>query len=329
MSRLRLSFACWDYDRVRALQDERVRPEGIDLTVLPLRVEETFFRALRGQEFDVCELSLSSYLLTLDRDDPPFIAIPAFPSRFFRHQSIFVNTDTVRTPSDLIGKRVGTPEFQLTAGVWQRGILAEHYGVPVESVRYYTGALSGSRKRDEKIPLSLPDGISVTPIPAGENLSDMLAAGELDAIYTAPTPHTFGTAPNVDHLFRDFVAEEKAYFARTRIFPIMHVVAIRREVYEANPWIARSLYKAFLESLRIAFSDLSQRSALKVMLPWLEENVREATDALGEDYWSYGIEANRHVLETFIRYSYEQGLAKTLRGPEDLFAPGVDDGFLI
>ena len=329
MSRLRLTLACWDYDRVKALQDGRVVPEGIDLNFLPLRVEETFFRALRGQEFDVCELSLSSYLLTLDREDPPFVAIPAFPSRFFRHQSIYVNTDRVQRPADLVGKRIGTPEFQLTAGVWQRGILADEYGVPVESVSYVTGALSGTAKRDEKIPLSLPPGISVTPIQAGKNLSDMLAAGEIDAIQTAPAPHTFGTAPNVGLLFPDFVAVEREYFTRTGIFPIMHVVAIKRAVYEANPWIARSLLKAFDESLRIASADLAHRSALKVMLPWLQEHVRETIDALGPDYWSYGIERNRHVLETFIRYSFEQGLAKRRRTPEELFAPGVDESFLI
>ncbi|KQV06439.1 hypothetical protein [Leifsonia sp. Root112D2] len=329
MSRLQLSFACWDYDRVRALQDGRVRPEGIDLNFLPLRVEETFFRALRGHEFDVCELSLSSYLLTLNAEHPPFIAIPVFPSRFFRHQSIYVNTDKIGSPVELVGKRVGTPEFQMTAGVWQRGLLADEYGVPVDSVEYVTGVLNGAGKREEKIPLDLPPEIRVSTVPEGANLSEMLASGEIDAIYTAPAPDSYGTSPKVQHLFPDFVSVEKEYYQRTKIFPIMHVVALKRSLYEANPWIARSLMKAFDESLQLAYSDLAQRSALKVMLPWLQEHLSETIDALGSGYWDYGIERNRHVLETFAHYSHMQGLSKTLHSPEDMFAFGADESFLV
>ena len=329
MSLLPLTFACWDYDRIKALQDGAVRAEGIDLNILPLRVEETFFRALRGAEFDVCELSLSSYLMTLDDERPPYVAIPVFPSRFFRLQSIYVNTDRVGSPVDLIGKRVGCPEYQLTACVWQRGTLADHYGVPVDGVEYVTGALTGSRPRDEKVRLDLPPGIRVSSIAEGQNLSDMLAAGEIDALYTAPAPLTFGVAPNVRRLFEDFVAVEKEYFARTRIFPIMHVVAIRSDIHERHPWVARSLTKAFDASLAIAKAGLRETSATKVMLPWLQRHVEETVDALGEDYWDYGIARNRHVLETFARYSYEQGLSRRLRSPEDLFVPGIDVGFVI
>ena len=329
MAHLNLSFACWDYDRVKALQDGTIRPEGIDLNFLPLRVEETFFRALRNREFDLCELSLSSYTLTLDDPEPPFIAIPVFPSRFFRHQSIYVNTDRVSAPGDLVGKRVGTPEYQMTAGVWQRGILADEYGVPVDSVEYVTGALFGAGRREEKLPLTLPPNLSVTPIDDGKNLSDMLAAGEIDAIYTAPAPRTFGTSPNVAQLFPNFVEVEKEYFTRTRIFPIMHVIALKREVFERHPWIARSLMKAFTESLQHAYTSLRERGALKYMLPWLQEHHRETLDALGEGYWDYGIEKNRHVLATFARYSHEQGLAQKLRTPEELFVAGADAGFLI
>lgn len=329
MSRLQLTFACWDYDRIKPLQDGTVRPEGIDLNVLPLRVEETFYRALRGHEFDLSELSLSSYMMTLNESEPPFVAIPVFPSRFFRHQSIYVNSNSISEPADLIGKRVGTPEFQMTAGVWERGTLADHYGVPVDSVEYLTGALTGTKKREEKLKLNLPENIKVTPIEAGRNLSDMLAAGEIDAIYTAPAPSTLGTVPHVRHLFPNFVEVEKEYFRSTGIFPIMHVVALRRDVYEAHPWIARSLYKAFNESLRIAADSLRQNSALKVMLPWLQQHVAEAVETLGAGYWDYGIEKNRRVLETFARYSFEQGLSSVHRTPEDLFVPDVDDGFVI
>jgi len=326
---LRLSLACWDYDRVRALQDGRVRPEGIELDFLPLHVEETFFRALRGQEFDVCELSLSSYVLTLNSDSPPFVAIPVFPSRFFRHQSIYVNTDTIASPADLVGKRVGVPEFQMTASVWQRGILADEYDVPVESVEYVTGVLNGSGRREEKLALDLPADIRVSTVPEGTNLSRMLAAGEIDAIYTAPAPDSFGQAPNVGQLFPDFVDVEQDYFRRTGIFPIMHVVAIKRRVWEEHPWIARSLMKAFDESLQIAYRDLQQRSALKVMLPWLQQHVRGTIEALGTNWWDYGLESNRHVLDTFLRYSHDQGLARRRLAPEDLFVAGVDEAIPI
>lgn len=327
MSALRLSFACWDYDRMRAIQDGRVSPEGIDLNFLPLRVEETFYRQLRFQEFDVAELSLSSYLLTLNEPDPPFVAIPVFPSRCFRHQSIYVNAGSgIDAPADLAGKRVGTPEYQLTAGVWQRGILAEFHGVPIDSVRYYTGAIEESG-RPEKVPLSLPPGISVTPIGASQNLSDMLAAGEIDAIYSPSQPPCFGRAPSVRRLFPDFKRAEQEYFRRTRIFPIMHTVVIKRSVYERDPWVARSLMKAFGHSLEIAYQDLCHRNALKYMLPWLAEHLEEALDALGPGYWDYGLEPNRHVLETFARYSVEQGLAARKYTVDEMFAPGSSESF--
>ncbi len=313
---------------MRGLMDGRVPVEGIDLDFIPLTVEETFYRQLRHQDFDLCELSLSSYVLTLNEPEPPFIAIPVFPSRFFRHQSIYVNADSgIESPRDLIGKRVGTPEFQMTAGVWERGILADEYDVPIDSVRYFTGALTGSKRREEKVALDLPANLSVTPIADGKNLSDMLAAGEIDAIYTAPAPSTYGKAPQVRHLFEDFKDVEQAYFEKTRIFPIMHTVAIKRALYERHPWIARSLIKAFEQSLELAYQDLKERSALKIMLPWLQAHLTETLEVLGSGYWDYGIEANRHVLEAFTRYSYDQGLAKRLLTAEELFADGADDGF--
>lgn len=329
MSALRLSFACWDYDRMRAIQDGRVRPEGIDLNFLPLRVEETFYRQLRHQEFDAAELSLSSYLLTLNEPEPPFVAIPVFPSRSFRHQSIYINADSgIDAPGDLAGKRVGTPEYQVTAGVWQRGILADFHGVPVDSVRYFTGGTEQAG-RPEKLPLNLPERISVTPIGAGKNLSDMLAAGEIDAIYSPNEPRCFGQADHIRRLFPDFKRAEQDYFRRTRIFPIMHTVVIKRSLHQREPWVARSLTKAFSRSLQIAYQDLRERSALKYMLPWLADNLAETLDVLGPGYWDYGLEPNRHVLETFARYSVEQGLAARRYAAEDMFAPGALESFLI
>jgi 4,5-dihydroxyphthalate decarboxylase len=327
MPRLPLSFACWDYDRTRALQDGRVRAEGVELNPIALPVEETFYRQLRHREFDLSEMSLSSYLLTLDRPDPPFVALPVFPSRMFRHQSIYVNTaNGIREPADLVGKRVGVPEYQITASVWQRGVLADDHGVPVDSVQYLTGGVA-EPGRTEKIALDLPDRISVTPIPADRTLSDMLATGEIDALYSAAAPPCFGVEPQVKHLFEDFVAVEQDYYRRTRIFPIMHVVVLRRELHEAHPWLARSLYKAFAESLRIAEADLRVRNALKVMLPWLEQHLVETERVLGRGYWSYGLEENRHVLETFARYSHDQGLASRVRTAEEIVLPQASDGY--
>ncbi|MEV0621578.1 ABC transporter substrate-binding protein [Nonomuraea sp. NPDC050404] len=329
MSELSLSFACWDYDRTRALREGRVRPEGIDLNHLTLPVEETFYRQLRHREFDVSEMSLSSYVLTLGDPEPPFVALPVFPSRFFRHQSIYVNARSgVERPQDLAGKRVGVPEYQMTAAVWQRGILAEHHGLPVESVTYWTGGLEQAG-REEKLPLDLPAHLRVRPIPRGATLSEMLAAGELDALYSAAQPSCFGREPHIRHLFPDFKAVEQDYFRRTRIFPIMHVVAVRRELYERHPWIARSLYKAFEESLRLARDDLLHRNALKVMLPWLHDHVRETLDVLGDDFWAYGLERNRHVLDRFAAYSHEQGLAKRRWSPEQIVLGRASESYIL
>lgn len=329
MSRLVLSFACWNYDRVRALQDGRVRPEGAELNFMSMQPEETFYRQIRYREFDVSEMSLSSYLLTLSEPEPPFVAIPVFPSRCFRHQSIYINARSgVDKPGDLVGKRVGTPEYQMTAGVWERGILADEYGVPIDGVSYFTGALEES-SRKEKRPFDPPPNIGITEIAPGKNLSAMLAGGEIDALYTAPEPSCFGTAPDVRRLFPNFMEVEREYARRTGIFPIMHTVVIRRELHDREPWLARSLMKAFTESLRLAEEDLMHRSALKSMLPWLADHVAETKKALGEAYWPYGIEPNRGTLETLIRYSFEQGLAQRRYAVGDLFVPSASDSFVL
>jgi 4,5-dihydroxyphthalate decarboxylase len=321
MSNIRLTLACWNYDRTRALADGSVQPDGIDLTYLNLPVEETFFRMLRHQEFDVAELSLSSYTVSLFREKPPFIAIPVFPSRFFRHSCIFVSAKSgVREPKDLIGKRVGNPEYQMTAPVWIRGILADEYGVAPSAVEYWTGG-EEEPGREEKIALDLPPQFKVKPIGAHQTLSRMLADGEIDALQTARMPSTFVSRPqDVRRLFEDYVEVERAYYRKTKIFPIMHTVAIRRDVYEAHPWVAQSLYKAFVESQRRVYEDLYDTAALKAMLPWLTAHVEELRRDMGNDWWPYGFEPNRHVLETFLRYHHEQGLSKRRLRPEELFA---------
>jgi len=313
MSKLRLSMACWNYDRTRALMEERAQVDGIDLTYMSLPVEETFFRMMRFQEFDVAEMSLSSYVLSLFRENPPFIAIPVFPSRMFRHSGIFINRNSgIREPKDLAGKRIGTPEYQLTAIVWIRGILSDDYGVPVASARYFTGG-EEEPGRIEKQKVSLPPEIHVEAIPETKTLSQMLDAGEIDAIYAprAPSTLTRGSG-SVRRLFENYGALEREYYARTKIFPIMHTIIIRRAVYEKYPWVAQALHKAFAASKAEAQADLYEVAALKCMLPWLVQYAEETRAMMGEDFWPYGFEKNVHVLDTFLRYSFEQGLAKRL-----------------
>jgi 4,5-dihydroxyphthalate decarboxylase len=330
VSKLRLTLACWDYDRTRALADGRVTPEGVDLNLLPLDVEETFFRMLRGREFDAAEMSLSSYCVSLLRDDPAFVAIPVFPSRFFRHGCIFVSTRSgIREPADLIGRRIGVPEYQMTAPVWIRGLLADDYGVDPASVQYFTGG-EEEPGRDEKLKLTLPPRFSVTPIGPEQTLARMLADGEIDALHTARTPSTFYSRPDdVKRLFPDFVGVEKAYYRRTGIFPIMHVIAIRRDVYEANRWVARSLFKAFIAAQRITYDNLAVTSAMTSMLPWQVAAVEDARAELGDDWWPYGLDRNRAVLDTFLRYHHEQGLSARRLQPEELFAPETFEAFKI
>jgi 4,5-dihydroxyphthalate decarboxylase len=322
MSKLRLTLACWNYDRTRALADGSVRPDGIELMYQNLPVEETFFRMLRHREFEVAEMSLSSYTVSLFHQDPPFIAIPVFPSRVFRHGSIFVSTKSIiREPKDLIGKRVGNPEFQLTALVWIRGILSDEYGVMPSAVEYWTGG-EEQPGRKEKITLDLPPEFKIRPIGPNQTLSQMLADGELDALYSPRIPSTFVSRPkDVQRLFEDYAEVERAYYSKTRIFPIMHTVVVRRDIYHSHPWVAQSLYKAFAESQRLVYEDFQQTAALKAMLPWLPAQVEELRRTMGSDWWPYGFGPNRHVIEAFLRYHYEQGLSKRRLRPEDLFAP--------
>lgn len=330
MAKLHLTLACWDYDRTRALADGRVAVEGVDLNYVNLPVEETFFRMLRYREFDAAELSMSSYVVSLMRDDPAFIAIPVFPSRFFRHSGIFISTATgITEPRDLIGRRVGVPEYQMTAPVWIRGILQDDYDVNPTSMTFMTGG-EEQPGREEKLKLDLPEKFVVRPIGPEQTLSRMLAQGEIDALITARAPSTFYSAPDkVRRLFENYVEIEQAYFRRTAIFPIMHVVAIRREVYRDNPWVAQSLYKAFVAAKRITYEDLRITAALKTSLPWQPAAVEEAVKLLGEDWWSYGFAANRQVIETFLRYHHEQGLSHRRLAPEALFAPETLEAFRI
>jgi 4,5-dihydroxyphthalate decarboxylase len=319
MNKLNLSFACWDYDRIRALIDGRVSVEGANLIYSNLPVDETFFRMARYKEFDVAEMSLSSYCMSLQTKERPFVAIPVFPSRFFRHSCIYVNADSgITTPNDLNGKRVASPEYQMTAPVWIRGILDEHYQVNINAQEHYTGGQE-QPGRIERFPLNLDFVKSIDP---SKTLSQMLYDGEIDALYAARTPSSFLKGDGrVVRLFPDFAQVEKQYYRDTKIFPAMHTVVIRRSIYEQHPWIAQNLVRAFAESQKQAYTDLQETDALKTMLPWLPAYVEETRNEFGNDWWAYGIDANKHMLETFCRYHYKQGLSSSLLSIDELFAP--------
>jgi hypothetical protein len=330
MPRLPLTLACGDYDRTRALEEGTVRPSGIELNFLRLPVEETFFRMLRHQEFHVAEMSFSSYVASLEREDPPFVALPVYTSRSFRHGGIFVHRDAgIEGPADLVGRVVGSPEYQLSACVWIRGILAEHHGVPVASVRYFTGGQEAPG-RIEKADLDLPGEIRVERIGPGQTLSQLLTEGVIDAIYSPriPSPYLAGDE-RIRRLFPDVVATEIAYHETTGIFPIMHVVVLRRDVYERDRWVAQSLTKAFSAAKALALERFADSSALPYMLPWMTLQFEQARARLGRDFWSYGLEANRADLDAFLGYHHEQGLSTRRFTPEELFAPEALESFVI
>jgi 4,5-dihydroxyphthalate decarboxylase len=275
-------------------------------------------------------MSLSSYTLSLFRENPPFIAIPVFPSRFFRHSCIYIHTGSgILEPKDLTGKRIGNPEYQMTAPVWIRGILSDEYGVPVTGATYLSGG-EEEPGRPEKLALSLPPQFRLEAIPSTKTLSQMIESGEIDALYTARAPSTFTHGSGkVQRLFPDYAAVERAYYLKTKIFPIMHTVVIRREVYEQHRWVAQSLYKAFVAAQREVYEDLHETAALMFMLPWLLPHVEETEKLMGRNFWPYGLEQNERTLGTFLRYSFEQGLSQRQLTPRELFAPESLESFKI
>ena len=321
----KLTLACWDYDRTRALLEGRVGVAGwrIDAKVQP--PEETFPRAVADAPFDVSELSLSSYLMQVSRGEGAYIAIPAFVSRAFHHGAIYVRTKRgIETPKDLEGRLVGVPEYQMTMALWVRGILGDEYGVDFRKIRYRTG---GANKpgRKERLALELPEDMDVAPIPEGSTLNELLLAGELDAVI-APTPPDGFTAGDkaVRRLFADPVAEEQAYYARTGLFPIMHVIGVRRTLADEHPGLAADLFRAFVEARNLAMRehDLTARSsANRMMLPWFADQWEATKDLMGEDFWPYGVAENRAELEAVCRYSHEQNLGRKRLSVEALFAP--------
>ena len=296
---------------------------------MTLNPEEMFFRAMRSADFDIAELSFSSYLVKHSRGECPYIAVPVFVSRAFRHTSIWVRKDRIKRPEDLRGKRVGLPEYQLTANVWARAILQDDYGVKPEEIIWVRGGID-TPGRPEKIKLQLPPMIRVESAPDGVTISEMLDKGDIDG-FVAPRPPGGAalTNPNVGWLFDDPTTTAKDYYRRTGVFPIMHVVGIRKELAAQNPWLPAAVFKAFNEAKAFALDRLSDTSASKVTLPFVEEQLKAAKATMGADFWSYGVEPARKTLETFVRHHYSQGLSARLMSVDDIFHPATYETYSI
>ncbi len=329
MSKLQLSVALGDYDRTRPLLDGTVQIDGVDPVYMTLNPEEMFFRAMRSQDFDIAELSFSSYLVKHSRDECPYIAVPVFVSRAFRHTSMYVRKDRIKRPQDLKGKRMGLPEYQLTAHVWARAILADDYGVQPEDVIWVRGGID-TPGRPEKIKLQLPPGVRIESAPEGVTISEMLDRGDIDG-FMAPRPPSGGALknPNVGWLFDDPTAVAKDYYKRTGVFPIMHIVGVRKTLAAQHPWLPAAVFKAFSAAKAVAADKLADTSASKVMLPFVEEQLKAARDAMGEDYWSYGVAGARKTLETFVRQHHAQGLSAKQMSVEELFHPATYETYSI
>ena len=329
MSKLQLSIAMGDYDRTRALFDGRVQIDGVDPVYMLLNPEEMFFRAMRSQDFDVTELSFSSYLVKHSRGECPYVAVPAFVSRAFRHTSIYVRKDRIGPPEDLKGKRVGLPEYQLTANVWARAILADDHGVRPQDVTWVRGGID-TPGRPEKIMLQLPPEVRVEAAPEGATISELLDRGEIDG-FIGPRPPSRSALrnPAIGWLFDDPTAAAKDYYRRTGVFPIMHIVGIRKELADRHPWLPAAVLKAFTQSKAAALELLADTSATKVTLPFVEEQLKAARETMGEDYWSYGVAAARRTLETFVRHHHAQGLSPRQVPVEELFHPATYESYSI
>jgi len=318
---LPITLAAAAYDRTRALIDGTIRAEGIDLNFIPLAVEETFWRMTRHLEFDASEMSGTAYLAERSRPDPRFIAIPVFLSRTFRHSAIYVHAESgIRRPEDLVGRRVGVPEYGLTALAWVRAFLQHDYGVLPSQIRWMVGG-EEQPGRQERARIELPTEIAIEPIPPTETLNSMIASGAIDAMMAPRMPRPFAEgSPAVRRLFPDYRQVEEDYYRRTGLFPIMHFVVIREDIYREHRWVAESLYKAFCQAKDEAIRALLEPNALVCSLPWLVPEVERERDIFGPDLWPYGVERNRKTLEAMVTYHVEQGLIPKPIAVEELFA---------
>jgi 4,5-dihydroxyphthalate decarboxylase len=321
-----ITIACGNYDRTAAIRDGRVKVEGCAVTYLPMYPEEIFHRAFKFQEFDVSEISFSSYIRTVSAGTAEYIGIPAFVSRIFRHSGIYVRKGAgIEKPEDLRGKRIGVPEYQITAVVWMRGMMQHEYGVKPSEIQWRSGGQEQAG-REERTPLKPIPGLDLKTIRHDQTLVGMLRDGELDALFTARAPSSFLSGErHIQRLFPNTRQAEQAYYKKTKLFPIMHLVGIRKPLAEKYPWLATSLYKAFCEAKALAMIDLRDVNALMVTLPWLEAETHETAAIMGGDFWKYGIDENRPDIEALTQYVHEQGLADRKVKIEELFHPSTFD----
>ena len=326
--KLTLSLAMGDYDRTRPLVDGRVQIDGVDAVPMLLTPEEMFFRAFRHRAFDASELSLSSYAISLARGEPHYVAVPVFLSRAFRHTSVYVRTDRgIDRPEDLKGRRIGIAEYQLTANVWARGILEDEHGVRPSDIQWVRGGMD-TPGRPEKISVELPPDVRMQAAPEGATLNAMLAAGEIDGFVGPRAPRCFAEGhPQVGRLWRDSMGEAERYFRKTAIFPIMHVLGVRRALAETHPWLPGALLKAFTEAKRMAEAALADTSATKVTMPFVEDTLDRARRLMGPDPWSYGLAANARVLDTFLDHHHRQGLSPRRVQVDELFHPATVEAY--
>ncbi len=327
MSELRLSFACGPYDRMAALKSGAIRPEGIALDYIEEPAPRAIFDRMVGRmEFDASELSASEFIAMTGRGDCPFVAIPVFPSKVFRHNFICINTKAgIRTPKDLEGKRIGVPLYTQTAAIFCRGLLQNDYGVDLSTVRWVQGAMEKPGAHGDPSAPAMLRPVEMEQNRSGKSLSDLLAEGAIDATLGSRLPDTLGTHPNVARLFANYREVEKDYYRRTHIFPIMHLVAIKKTVYEKNPWVARALYNAFEAAKDAALAEMKFTAALRYMLPWLFADIDEINEVFGGDPWPYGVAANRPTIEALVSYMVQQHMIAEPIPPERLFVP-VDGG---
>src|SRR3954452_22545569 len=329
MGKLQLSVAVGPYDRTRALVDGSVQIDGVEPLCMTLSPEEIFFRAFRHAEFDICELSLSSFTVKTAQGNCPYVGVPAFVSRTFRHTAIYVRTDRIKKPADLKGKKVGVPAYQLIANVWARAILEEDFGVKPSDISWVRGPITDA-ERPEKISIKLPPDVKLADAPAGKTISQLLAEGEIDGFIAPRAPDLdLRKHPDIGWLFPDPTSAAKDYYKRSGIFPIMHLVGVRRELVQQHPWLPAALLKAFDQAKAVALELINDTSATKVTLPFVEENLKAARELMGEDFWPYGVGPNRAALEAFLRRHHAEGLSPRLVKVDELFHPSTSESFKV